>query len=219
MLLASIAICKEVQAKDDKEIKREGTEWCNIWVPSANKSDNPRVLIAGDSIAHSYYNSLAKKLGDKVYCVKWTTSSCVADPAFHKQLESLFFQYKYAVIHFNNGLHGFDYSDEQYKEGYEKALKYIKKHAPNAKIIIALTTPLRNKNDGRNPRVDERNKIVKELAKKYGATVNDLHSISKDHPEYYRDPFHYKAVAIELQAIKVNNIIKNALKGAKNDKR
>ena len=51
------------------------------------------------------------------------------------------------------------------------------------------------------------------LAKTYGASVNDLHSISKGHPEYYTDAYHYKAAAIELQGKQVGDTIKEQLKG------
>jgi hypothetical protein len=39
-----------------------------------------------------------------------------------------------------------------------------------------------------------------------------IHSISKGHPEYYTDAYHYKAEAIELQGKQVADTIKEQLK-------
>lgn len=192
-----------------EKISREGTEWCNIWLNSATSSDKERILFVGDSITNAYFNPVSKLLKGKAYCAKLTTSACVSDPIFLEQLGVMFNNYNYSVIHFNNGLHGFGYTEEEYKAGYENALKFIQQKAPKTKIILALSTPLKSTSsqNSLNPRVDKRNEIVRELAKKYDATVNDLHVISKGHPEYYSDPYHYKAEAVKLQSKKVAEAI------------
>lgn len=59
--------------------------------------------------------------------------------------------------------------------------------------------------------VDERNDVVRLLAKKYGLKIDDLHLISKNHPEYYRDPFYYKKEAIDLQDKQIAEAIKKTL--------
>ncbi|MFK5923945.1 MAG: SGNH/GDSL hydrolase family protein [Verrucomicrobiota bacterium] len=216
ILLLGFALTAPLQSgrTETKEgVRRENTEWCNMWVTSAQKNDKPRILMIGDSITNGYYNSASKALEDKAYGAKFTTSACVADPAFLVQLEGLLSQYSFAVIHFNNGLHGFTYSEEEYQKGYERALQYIKKKFPSAKLVLALSTPLKSTSDKNelNPRVDARNEIVRTLAKKYKAAINDLHSISKGHPEYYSDPYHYKKVAVELQAQQVAKVLAAAM--------
>lgn len=215
ILLSQVALFQNSQAEPEQKIAREAKEWCNTWVDSAHLNDKPRVLMVGDSITNGYYNAASKALAEKVYGAKLTTSACVSDPAFLKQLDGMISQYQFAVIHFNNGLHGFGYTEAEYQAGYEKALEYVKKAAPSAKLILALSTPLKStsKQNELNPRVDERNKIARALADKYNAEINDLHSISKDHPEYYSDPYHYKKVAVELQAKQVADVIASTLKG------
>jgi len=209
-----VALIESSRAETEQKIEREASEWCNTWVSSAHLNDKPRVLMIGDSITNGYYNLASKALADEAYGAKLTTSACVADPAFLKQLEGLLGQYEFAVIHFNNGLHGFGYTEQEYQAGYERALEYIKKMAPSAKLIVALSTPLKStsKQNELNPRVDERNKIARALAKKYKAKINNLHSISEGHPEYYSDPYHYKKVAVELQAKKVEEVLAGSLK-------
>lgn len=211
----STALSQESKQNPSQKIAREGIEWCDIWIPSAPQTDKPRVLLIGDSITKGYYKSASAILGEEAYCVRFTTSACVADPAFHVQLQAMFTQYEYDVIHFNNGLHGAKYTEEEYRAGYEKALKYIQKESPSSKIILALSTPLNSQSNMNhmNPRITERNRIVQELGRIFGAEINDLHSISKDHPEYYIDAYHYNQKAIELQGRQVGDAVKALLNG------
>lgn len=200
-----------------QRIDREEIEWCDIWIPSVLKSDKPRVLLIGDSITKGYYKPVCTLLKETAYCARLTTSACIADPVFQLQLETLFNQYQYDVIHLNNGLHGIGYTEKEYRDGFENTLKYLQKQAPSANIIIALSTPLQStsKKKALNPRIQERNRIVQELGAQYGAKINDLHAISKDHPEYYKDPYHFYPVAIQLQSQQVAAIIQEGLKGDK----
>lgn len=205
LVISSITIAPLVHADQPLRIEREGIEWCDIWIPAAPQTDKPRVLLIGDSITKGYYNSVSKHLEGQAYCARFATSACVADPAFLVQLQSMFTQYEYDVIHFNNGLHGIGYTEEEYRDGYVAALKYIRKESPDSKIILALSTPLNSETpqDHLNPRINARNAIVRDLSKLLGAEINDLHVISLGHPEYYSDAYHYKAEAIGLQGKQV----------------
>lgn len=215
LLLAMVShvVAQEGKAEQKERIERENIEWCDIWIPSAPKTDKPRVLLVGDSITKGYYRSVCKQLNQKAYCAKFATSACVSDPAFHKQLKALLSQYEFRIVHFNNGLHGIGYTEEEYRVGYEQALTSIRTHSPSTKLILALSTPLKEDSDLNhlNPRMNERNRIVCELAKEYGATINDLHAISEGHPEYYRDSCHFGPIAIDLQAEQVADRIMERL--------
>jgi lysophospholipase L1-like esterase len=222
LILASLLLAinqatfsQEGKSEQKPKIERENIEWCDVWIPGATNTNKPRVLLVGDSITKGYYKVASDQLGDRATCARFATSACVADPAFHVQLEALLSQYTFTLVHFNNGLHGVGYTEEEYRAGYEKALKSIQKHSPSTKMILALSTPLNETSSANslNPRINERNRIVRELAKTYGAAVNDLHAISKGHPEYYTDAYHYKAAAIELQGKQVGDTIKEQLKG------
>lgn len=214
LVIGSITLAPEVLAEQPLRIEREGTEWCDIWIPAAPQNDKPRVLLIGDSITKGYYNSVSTLLKDRANCSRFATSACVSDPAFLVQLQAMFTQYEYDVIHFNNGLHGIGYTEEEYRDGYIKALKYIRKESPSSKLVLALSTPLNTETpqNNLNPRINARNKIVRELAKMCGAEINDLHSISEGHPEYYSDAYHYKAEAVELQGKQVADRVEQSLR-------
>ena len=203
-----------VDVVGDDKMLREKTEWCNIWVANTDKTDKPRALLVGDSITQGYFGRVEKQVKGKMYCARLTTSASVADPSFLQQLDSVLKGYTYKVIHLNNGLHGFGYTEEEYQAGYQKAIELIKNRQPHATIICALTTPLKpgSSKDPLNPRVDIRNKYVREIAQKSGLLVNNLHKPMQAHPEYYRDPYHYKGKAIDIQARQVAAVLMGQLK-------
>ena len=199
--IASFSYAKETTG----ELKRERIEWCDVWIPDANVEQLPRVLLVGDSITRAYYKTVEKHLQGKASCARFATSACVSDPAFWAQLRAVSTGYRFDIIHFNNGLHGFDYTEDEYQTGYTKTIELLRQLQPQAKLIFVLTTPLQSTSEKNNlnPRVDVRNKFVQQLAKDTNAAINDLHSLTKDTPELYTDPYHYKPAAIELQGKQV----------------
>ena len=52
-------------------------------------------------------------------------------------------QCKFDVVHFNNGLHGWGYTEAEYEKGFPELVATIRKHAPKAKLIWATITPMR----------------------------------------------------------------------------
>jgi hypothetical protein len=196
-------------------VKRENIEWTNIWIPDLERSDLPRVLLIGDSICNAYYDGVAKELGGKALVAKLATSSSLGDPALLDQVKLLLSNYKFAVIHFNNGLHGFAYTDEEYQNDIPKLLAIIKQTSPDAKVIWATSTPMRDapanleKLHPENGVVLARNKIVTNVAAKEGIPVNDLYSLVVDHPEYWStDGVHFKP---EGQAVEAKQVAKSIL--------
>lgn len=192
---------------------RERTEWTDVWIPKADQADKPRALLVGDSITKGYYDGVSKRLSGSVYVARLTTSLCVCDPAFIPTLKAVLAQASFDLVHFNNGLHGVDYTEEQYQAGYERALRVIREIQPDAKLIIALSTPLKagSEKDHLNPQVDARNRIASQLAESVGAVINDLHAPMKGHAEYYGDPYHFKGNAIAIQATQVADVIRDVL--------
>jgi hypothetical protein len=82
-----------------------------------------------------------------------TTSTCVSDPTFKDDLKLMLTQYKFSVIHFNNGLQGWGYTEDQYRDGLSKTVVAVKEDAGDAKLIWATTTPVREKQAFYLPRV------------------------------------------------------------------
>ena len=196
---------------------RERIEWIDIWVTNADQDDLPRVLLVGDSIVRGYFAETEKRLSGKASCARLTTSKCVSDPTFNEDLQLLLKQYKFDVIHFNNGLHGWGYDEEQYREGLSNTVAALKKHAPHAKLIWATTTPDRDKSDlqkfgKRAERVKDRNRIAAEIMEQHRIPSDDLFGLVENQPDWHsNDGVHFNAQGKETQASQVAETIQKQL--------
>lgn len=210
---ATAAVCAE-----EPHVARERIEWCNIWIPDANGTTLPRVLLVGDSITQGYYGQVAERLKGKASVARLTTSKSIGDPALLAEVALVLGQCRFDVVHFNNGLHGWGYSEGEYQRHFPEVVATIRKHAPKAQLIWATTTPMRTPKDLRviaagTKRVDARNKIAEGIVAKEGIAVDDLYSLVKDHPEYWsQDGTHFNGKGIAVQAAQVAQRITEALK-------
>lgn len=195
------------------KVFRERIEWINVWIPDAQKDDKPRVLLIGDSITQGYYGGVAKLLSGKAYVGRLTTSLSVCDPKFLDVLKPVVESFRYAVIQFNNGIHGQDYSLEAYRRGLDRTFRFLLEKARGAEIVWASTTPLRFRraNEERNAQIRARNRVALELCRKYKIPVDDLYAISKDLDSLHRDDYHYKAKALQAQAQAVASFLERLL--------
>jgi hypothetical protein len=168
---------------------RERIEWIDIWITDADKTDLPRVLLIGDSITRGYFGSVEKHLAGKAYCARLTTSKCVSDPTFNDDLKLMLKQYNFSVIHFNNGLHGWGYTEDQYRDGLVKTVVAVKEHSGDAKLIWASTTPVREKSNletfaEQTNRVKVRNQLASEIMTEQHIPTDDLFELVKDHADW-----------------------------------
>lgn len=202
----------EDDSKDISLEMREKIEWCGMRHIDANKDDLPRVLMVGDSIVGGYADKVSKLLEGKAYCSWITTSRCLGDPIFEMELELMLSQYDYEVIHFNNGLHGRDFSIKQYATALDEVFQQL--IDTDAAVIWRTTTPIspNSKDADGKKRVNQRNTIAAKLAKKHDIEIHDLGALTKGKAEYYSDSVHYKAEATTLQAEQVADTIKKSLK-------
>ena len=184
------------------KVYRERIEWIRVWIPDARRDLRPRILLVGDSITQGYYGRVAGLLSGKAYVGSLTTSLSVCDPKFLDVLKPILDSFRFSVIHFNNGIHGKDYSLEAYKKSLDKTFRFLREKAQGARIVWASTTPARFRpaSKERNAQILARNRAALELAKKYNLPVDDLYALSKDLDPLHRDDFHYKPKAIQAQA-------------------
>lgn len=203
--------CAQAQKRKDWSVglhMREAIEWCGIRHIDANKDDLPRVLLVGDSIVGAHADKVSELLKGSAYCSWLTTSRCLGDPAFEQELELILRQYKYAIIYFNNGLHGAPFSTEQYGEALGRVFKQLVN--TGAITIWRATTPI-NPNaddDAGRQRLQQRNTI----AAKYAANYNiEIDSFGIFEAKDYIDNVHYNSTAIETQAQHITKTIQKHL--------
>ena len=221
-LLAGVMIMGESKAADKKgktKIHREYIEWCDQWVPAANKKQLPRVLLVGDSIVKGYYGAVEEALKGKAAVARMATSAFLSDPAYLQQLDCLLDGYEFDVIHFNNGRHGFGYSEKEYAEALPRVIAHIREKQPQATLILACTTPVRESNETKkqaNARIRERNRAVGELAQKLGLEVDDLYALDAYKPEaYVADGAHFTGEIRSLQGRHIAEVLSRALAARK----
>jgi lysophospholipase L1-like esterase len=202
---------------DEPEVVREGIEWLDVWVPDVNAKGLPRVLLIGDSITRAYGPQVEQKLKGQAFVARLATSKSVGDPALLAEVALVLGQTRFDLIHFNNGLHGFGYSEDTYRKAFPDLIEVLKKQSHGAKLIWATTTPVRERGhldriDPRTVRVQARNAIAAKRIEPAKIPVDDLYLLMDGHPEYYAsDGTHFNDKGIAAQAEQVAATIKVVL--------
>jgi GDSL-like Lipase/Acylhydrolase family len=179
-----------VIAPAGRHVAREPIEWIRLWLPNVNKQDLPQVLLLGDSITQAYYKDVAADLKGKAYVGYLTSSLSVGDPMLPRQIALVLKNYRFDVIHFNNGLHGKGYTEEEYARYFPQFVKTLQANAHGAKLIWTSSTPVRTGNDMSEfapftKRVAARNRIATVSVRRAGIPIDDLYAAVLHHPEYY----------------------------------
>jgi hypothetical protein len=212
-----VMVSGRAQAKDDPKLEK--TEWSDIWLANATQNDLPRVLMVGDSIVQGYFRDVEKDLTGKAYCAKFATSKFMGNRDYLDELKLILKRYQFSVIHINNGLHGWTYTEEQYRQSLPKLMETLKKYGKGAVIVWATSTPRRNVQKPAelatdNGRVMERNRLAVEYMTQHGIAVDDLYNLVADHPEYYnlpQDATHFNPQGRAVEGQQVSEIILRSL--------
>src|SRR5215467_2727113 len=198
---------------------RESIEWCDIWISHANETSLPRVLLIGDSIARDYYPEVEKRLTGKAFVGRLATSRFVADPVLFKEIESVLDGTKFDVIQFNNGMHGWQHSEAEYRKAFPQLIKTIRAHAPKARLIWATTTPLRDgkgvtydtKAEYSDERIVSRNSLAAEVVAAQKIPTVDLNAAVRGHPELHSDNVHFNGDGVQILAEQVSAAVEKLL--------
>jgi len=198
---------------------REAIEWCDIWISHANETNLPRVLLIGDSISRDYYPEVEKRLAGKAFVARLATSRFVTDPVLLRELELVLNQERFDVVLFNNGMHGWQHSEEEYQKAFPKLVKTILARAPKAKLLCATTTPLRDGKDitydtkakYSDERIAARNAIVAEIVDAQKIPIVDLNAAVRGHPEYHSDNVHFNGQGAQILATQVSKEVEKLL--------
>ena len=132
------------------------------------------------------------------------SSTSVGDPRLPRQIAEFAAteRVRFRVVHFNNGMHGWAYTEAQYKAAFPTFLRAVRSLAgKDGKLIWATTTPVRyDAHDGpTNPRVEERNRIAQEFAQTAKIPIDDQFSLIKKHQDLYEDSIHFNSAGAIIQ--------------------
>lgn len=200
-----VAAFASTAVAQDRRIARENIEWTDVWFPNSNNHDLPRVLLIGDSITRAYYPAVEANLQGKAYVARIATSKAIGDPALPKELAVFLSEAKFDVVHFNIGMHGWEYSESDYRRYLPELHDVIRKGAPGARLIWAMTTPVRkDKAPGpANDRIVARNRITREFFEKQGIPIDDLHALMSGHEDLHSDDVHFNPQGSAILAAQV----------------
>jgi hypothetical protein len=208
LLITSFILASHGAPPDMPPSSRESIEWCDIWISHANETNLPRVLLIGDSITRDYYPKVEKQLEGKAYVARLATSRFASDPVLLQEIALVLNNTKFDIIHFNNGMHGWQHSEAEYREAFPKILETIRTHAPNAKLVWATTTTLKESKpnsatEASDERIATRNSIGLECVHGQNIIIDDLNALVRGHPEYHSDNVHFNADGIRIEAAQV----------------
>ena len=177
----------------------EAYEWDNVWWEQTENQTAKRILYIGDSISCGTRHAITKLTESAVLCDGFGTSKALDNPCFKPAVELFMAQQSRCdLILFNNGLHGWHLTEEEYGKHYEEMLKFLLK--AEKKLFVLLTTDDMSSPD-HNERAGARNEMAKALAEKYSLPVIDLHTVAVNNPQYHTgDGVHFTAEGYELLA-------------------
>ena len=137
------------------------------------------------------------------------TSRAVDNPSLMQEIGYILSQedFRYKVIHFNNGIHGLHLSHREYQRGLEETVAYIIENCPKARLILALSTPVTVKgrkeviNTELTDKLINRNNAIKLTGNKYKLPIDDLYAPMLGRSEYgAEDGLHYNDAGESAQA-------------------
>lgn len=186
-------------------IQREKYEWMRVWFDDNNNPNGlKRILLIGDSITAGYRDFVQTELKGSYLVDMLATSRAVDNPSFYKELSYVLDEYTYALIHFNNGIHGRHLELSRYETGYRLALNMLLDKCPN--VILTASTPITANNSAEllpevNDMVTERNVVIRKIAEENGLAVDDLYTPMIGRPEWRAgDGYHYNEAGRQAQA-------------------
>ena len=214
--LAAIFIANRTYAQD-RASRPEEIEWTWEVRPAHVDAKLPNVLLVGDSITRNYYPEVQRQLAKIANVYLFAASTSVGDPRLLHQLAefSKMEAVPFNVVHFNNGMHGWTYSEEEYRAAFPSYVHTLHKIAPKASFIWATITPVKVEDTPgpTNARIESRNQIAQTFITHAGIPVDDQHALMTQHADLYEDHVHFNTAGAVIQGQQVAQFIRSSLSG------
>ena len=198
----------------------EQIEWTWEVRPLNPNPKLPNVLLLGDSITRNYYPEVKKDLSGVANVYLMASSICVGDPRLPKEITEFarMEDVHFLVIHFNNGMHGWAYTEAQYKAGFPAFLRAVHRIAgKDSTLIWASTTPVRvdEPNGATNVRIERRNSIAAAFVRADGIKIDHQHGLMLKHQNLYENcdkgVVHFNRAGADIQGDQAAAMIRSAL--------
>ena len=178
-------------------------EWDITRIERFGNHNSKHILYIGDSISVGVRDA-ANTLSEYRYIFDgFATSKSLDNPVF---IDSVYLFAKQmprvdAVI-FNNGLHGWHLTEDEYATYYEVFVKGLLERFGDVPVIMLLTTYSEHA-EYPNGRVQARNVIAERIAERYNVPIMDLYIVAEDNKQYISDGVHFHSDGYMALAQKV----------------
>lgn len=195
----------------------EQIEWTWEVRPEHANPALPNVLLIGDSLTRNLFPEVTKDLSGVANVYLFAASTSVGDPRLTPQIEEFVKMegVRFHVVHFNNGMHGWGYTEAQFRAAFPSYLHEVEKLAPSNKDLIwATITPVlpTASNGATNARVDARNAIALSFVQAAGIRVDDQHALMMKHQDLHQDPVHFNKQGSDMEGDQAAAMIRQDLK-------
>jgi hypothetical protein len=216
-VLAILALAGAITAIAQKPVSiPEEIEWTWEVRPPHPDAKLPNVLLLGDSISRNYFPEVTKDLAGIANVYLMASSTSVGDPRLPHQiaefaaLENVHFR----VVHFNNGMHGWGYTEAQFKASFPLFVDTVRNLVgQNGALVWANITPVKPEatTGATNPRIDERNAIALAIMQAAKIPVDDQHALMMKHLDLYEDSIHFNPAGATIMGDQAAATIRTAL--------
>jgi len=200
-----------------RTLQHEKIEWTWSDRPDQPDPQLPNVLLEGDSITRNYYEPVQTLLKGQANVYLFATSLSAGDPRLAGQIRDYLTgrPITFSIIHLNNGMHGADYTIKDFSAYYRELMSPIKGLAPQAKCIVATTTPVRKDlpDYPTNTEIDQRNAAAIAYATEFSCALDDQHGLMMRHQDLHSDDVHFGPEGSAIQARQVAASIEALLPG------
>jgi lysophospholipase L1-like esterase len=223
LLFASAAFAVQKPASASVSIPvsiPEEIEWTWEVRPPHPDPRLPNVLLLGDSLSRNYFPQVTRDLAGVANVYLMASSTSVGDPRLPRQIREFaaMENVPFRIVHFNNGMHGWGYTEGQYKAAFPEFLRTVRslvaKNAGGTSALIwANITPVEPNafNGASNSRIDARNAIARSFIDAAHIPIDDQHALMLQHQNLHQDTVHFNTAGSNLMGDQAAATIRSQL--------
>jgi lysophospholipase L1-like esterase len=198
----------------------EEIEWTWEVRPPHPDPKLPNVLLLGDSLSRNYFPQVTRDLAGVANVYLMASSTSVGDPRLPHQIREFaaMENVPFRIVHFNNGMHGWGYTEAQYKAAFPEFLRTVrslvdKNAGKSSALIWANITPVEPNafNGASNSRIDARNAIARGFIDAAHIPIDDQHALMLQHQNLHQDTVHFNTAGSNLMGDQVAATIRAQL--------
>ena len=198
----------------------EEIEWTWEVRPPHPDPKLPNVLLLGDSLSRNYFPQVTRDLAGVANVYLMASSTSVGDPRLPHQIREFaaMENVPFRIVHFNNGMHGWGYTEAQYKAAFPEFLRTVRSlvgmnAGKTGALIWANITPVEPNafNGASNGRIDARNAIARSFIDAAHIPIDDQHALMLQHQNLHQDTVHFNTAGSNLMGDQVAGTIRTQL--------